>query len=243
MKKIGWIVLLCCSILLCACSIGMASKKKTVPESSRMAEITDQREYVIYQDIFYNQKAAEFVGKDMEIEGIFTTLQDNYHQINRYYVWGYADSVKSSDWQWEIDPSHLSEMPNNGSRVKVSGVFRHDYENALDEYWIENAVIELVQRYTPAYDCNLDLTTMSSTLASVQLLHLKADAARYKGQSIRVFGRIFNETTIQHPYNDQTWFMQIETSLAMPEAGTLVTVQGEFILDDQGERIAAVYVK
>ncbi|MCI8589595.1 MAG: hypothetical protein HFE77_02645 [Clostridiales bacterium] len=243
MRKIGWVVLLCCSLLLCACSASMTSKKKEIPESSRMAEITDQREYIAYQDIFYHQNADSFVGKEVAKEGIFTTLQDHNAQINRYYIWGYADSLKSSDWQWEIDPGDGAELPSNGSRVKVSGVFQFNQEKALDEYWIENATIELVQKYTPAYNSDLDLTTMSSTLASVQLLHLKADAAWYHGKIVRLYGRVFNETTLQHPYLDQTWFMQIETNEPMPEAGTFVTVQGELKAEDQRERIIVSFLK
>ncbi|MCI8332706.1 MAG: hypothetical protein HFE78_07765 [Clostridiales bacterium] len=243
MKKMRWLLLLCCSMLLCACSVGLTSKKNEIPESSRMAEITDQREYVVYQDVFYHQKADDFVDKEVTKEGIFTTLQDNDHQIDRYYIWGYADSMKSSDWQWEIDSANLSEIPSNGSRVKVSGVFRFNPEKALDQYWIENAVIDLVQNYIPAYDADLDLTTMSSTLANVQLLHIKTAADRYNGWSIRLYGRVFNQTTIQHPYLNQTWFMQIDSAEALPEAGTLVTVQGEFSIENEKERIVASYIQ
>lgn len=248
MKKVLFALLICFMMIFCACSSQKQSDQETgpAPESTRMAEILDQKEYNLYFDIFYQQKGQAYEGEWFSKNGIFTTLKDSYNNVDRYYVWGYADSAKNNDWQWEIDPDGLEALPHNGSRVQVSGVFEQNQTKALDGYWLTDAALALVQGYNPTYSVDLDLTTMSTSLARVQILHMQNAAEKFDGVTLRLFGRLLGADFIQHPYQDDVWTLPIAYEGAAPQSGELATVQGRLQQIGQEQRLKisqAAFVK
>ena len=195
--------------------------------------VLNQTEYVLYQNIFLNGQADDYVGKTVTKVGTFTRLYDAFNQKYRYYVWGYMDATKCCDWQWEFVPADPNNLPANGSLVKMTGTLTRD-DAALDKLWFTNVTLEVKQSYEPA-NCEVDMTTMDSTLERVQLLNMQYIPEAFTGKTLRIYGRVLNPTTIQHPYYDKAWTQTFTTQAEVPANGTMVILTGTW----QGTTIQA----
>ncbi len=192
--------------------------------------VLDQTEYVLYQNIFFNGQAGEYVGKTFDKTGILIRLEDRWSQVTRYYVWGYMDATKCCDWQWEFVPSDPDSLPPDGSLVVMTGTLVHN-EAALDKYWYENASVTLKQRYEGMKGVDVDLSTMDSTLERVQYYNLLKDPDRYNGKTVCMYGRVKTTASIQHPYYDNYWELPFTTGNTVPATGTMVLIIGTWNTD------------
>lgn len=221
MKRMLCLVLVTLSLLCLA-----ACKPKKADSGSGMPTVLNQSEYAIYQNVFFNKKADDYVGKVSTKEGILTVLQDEWNHVSRYYVWGYMDATKCCDWQWEFVPSDPSSLPTPGSRVRMTGTLVHD-EAALDNYWFTDCTVETVTEYaSPQADFDVDTSTMDATLERVQLLNVQYFPEVFEGKTVCFYGRIMNTRTVQHPYYDNAWTQAFSTKAQVPAIGTLVLITG-----------------
>ena len=230
--------LLLLSMAGCKGSSDPTDAGKTDPEagprvSKTLPTVLNQTEYVLYQNIFFNNAADDYVGKTAVKEGTFTWIYDAFNQKTRYYVWGYMDATKCCDWQWEFVPADPNSLPANGSLVKMTGTLTRD-EAALDKLWFTDTTLEVKQSYEPA-DCEVDMTTMDGTLERVQLLNMQYKPEAFAGKTLRIYGRVLNPNTIQHPYYDNAWTQGFTTEAAVPANGTMVILTGTW----QGTTIQA----
>ena len=223
-------------LTLAGCKSGGASSGGTLLTSSNpdaMPTMLNQTEYVLYQNIFTNKQADNYVGKTVTKEGTYTRLYDAFSQKYRYYVWGYNDATKCCDWQWEFVPADPDTLPPVGSLVKMTGTLTRD-EAALDKPWFVDTSLELKQEYKPS-SCEVDMTTMDATLERVQLLNMQRKPEAFAGKTLRIYGRVMNLTTIQHPYYDNAWTQAFRTEAEVPATGTMVILVGTW----QGDTIQA----
>lgn len=223
--------LLICAVLLLSVFAGCSKAEDNQPsgdntKSEAMPTVLDTTEYMLYQNIFFNDQGADYDGKEVTKKGTFTILYDEYNSTVRYYVWGYNDNTKCCDWQWEIVPSDTNNLPDTGSLVEVKGTFVSN-DKALDGYRIENADINVTQAYKGA-DCDVDLTSMGGTLERVQIQNMQQYSEKFEGKIISAYGRVESPTSIQHPYYDNCFSQQIETTDTVPAIGTEVTVLGTY---------------
>ena len=202
---------------LCACGSG---------GGDGMPVVFNPGEYALYTNIFYNDQGSDYDGKEVTKIGTFTSLQDRYNDVTRYYVWGYSDQTKCCDWQWELNLTDTGNLPSNGAQVEVKGIFS-SHDAALDGYWIESPSISVKQEYHGP-DCDVDMTTMSATLERVQLANMGNFMSDFEGQSVYAYGRVYSPTSIEHPYYDGVWVQDFESADTTPAIGTLVIVSGTF---------------
>ena len=238
MKKLLALLLLLLSLLnLAACGESTPAEAEAPEAGSEMPTVLNQDEYVLYQNIFFKDRADEYLGKSRSVEGTLARLYDAFSQKTRYYVWGYMDATKCCDWQWEFLPKDPDSLPANGSLVRMTGTMLRD-DAALDKIWFTDASVELLTAYQPAA-CEVDMTTMDATLERVQLLNMQYKPAAFAGKTLRLYGRILNPTTIQHPYYDNAWTQMLEVGEQLPAIGTMVIVSGSWqdgkILTDRVE--------
>ncbi|MBR5515085.1 MAG: hypothetical protein IKU52_02640 [Clostridia bacterium] len=198
-----------------------------IPLTDEVETVLNPMEYTLYQNIFYNDMAADYEGNSVTKEGIFTVIKDKFSNMDRYYVWGYSDNTLCCDWQWEFVPEDTSVLPVPGSKVKVSGTLNPS-EDALDGHWYTGASVEVLSNYTNN-EGMYDLTTMSPTLARVQLANLMNHIADVSGVQLSVYGRIQTGNKIQHPYYDNNWELNLDYNGELPAVGTYVTVKGELV--------------
>ena len=237
MKRL--ISLLCVTALLLtltACGDSGSTQTDNQPAQSAskvLPTVLDQNEYVLYQNIFYNDMADEYIGKTFVKKGTFTRLTDAFNGRTRYYVWGYNDATKCCDWQWEFVPADPDSLPPNGSLVKMAGTVTRD-EAALDKIWFTDVTLEVVEAWeNTGYD--VDMSTMDATLEQVQLWNMQYKPEAFKGKTLRIYGRIQTPTTIQHPYYDNAWTQPFITQAEVPAIGTMVLLTGTW----QGDTIQA----
>lgn len=216
-------LLLAAVLLLSACG----EKKEAAPlaeTTSTIPVVINQAEYTLYQNTFQNNYAAQYDGKTVTKRGVFTTVEDAYSGINRYYVWGVLDQTKCCDWQWELNFADPSNLPANGSLVEATGVFRAN-ETALDGYWIDEAQVNTLTKYNgPTAD--IDMLTMSHTLEYVQLASINTHPDQFEGRDVTAYGRIYDVDNIQDPYYDGYWITAFSSSDTMPAIGTSVKLRG-----------------
>lgn len=189
-----------------------------------MPTVLNQTEYVLYQNIFFNDMADDYVGQKAVKEGTLARVYDAFNDCTRYYVWGYMDATKCCDWQWEFVPTDPASLPASGSLVKMTGTLTRD-DAALDKLWFTDTTLELETAFQPEA-CDVDMTTMNATLERVQLLNVQYKPDAFAGKSLRFYGRVLNPTTIQHPYYDNAWTQAFETSASVPAIGTMVILSG-----------------
>ena len=231
MKKISLILaVITVMLLVCSCGSGEKAGEDTGTSQEALIEgfegIIDANEYLLYQNIFYNNMASDYDGQKQTKTGIFTTIRDEYNGIDRYYIWGYYDQTKCCDWQWEICPDGIEVFPANGSVIEISGTFIGD-DKALDKYWMKDTQITVKSEYTgKQYDVNMCL--MSATLERVQLVNMQNFMDKFEGKSVSAYGRILSLTHIQHPYYDSTWTQEFKTDGNVPAIGTTVVVVGKY---------------
>ena len=191
-----------------------------------MPTVLNQSEYVLYQNIFFNDMADDYVGKKATKEGTLARLYDAFSGKTRYYVWGYMDATKCCDWQWEFVPADPDSLPASGSLVKMTGTLTRD-EAALDKLWFTDVTVELETAFAPEA-CDVDMTTMDATLERVQLLNMQYKPDVFAGQTLRLYGRVLNPTTIQHPYYDNAWTQPFAATAETPAIGTMVILTGSW---------------
>ena len=223
MKRLFCLFLVVFSLLgLAACK----GKAETPVSNSGMPTVLNQSEYTIYRNVFFNNKADDYVGKAVTKEGTFTVLRDEWNKVDRYYVWGYMDATKCCDWQWEFVPSDPSALPAPGSKVRMTGTLVHD-EAALDKYWFTDCSLETVTEFaSPQADADVDTSTMDATLERVQLLNVQYFPEAFEGKTVCFYGRVMNTKTLQHPYYDNAWTQGFSTKAKVPSIGTLVMISG-----------------
>ncbi len=215
---------------------GEGAKVPQLPDSSGSAapaavpSVLDQMEYVLYQNIFFNGQADEYVGKTFEKRGTLIRLEDRWNDVTRYYVWGYMDATKCCDWQWEFVPDDPSSLPPNGSLVTMKGTLEHN-ENALDKYWYVHASVKTETRYEGPAGVDVDLSAMDATLERVQYYNLLKDPDRYNGKTVCIYGRVKTPTSIQHPYYDNYWELSFTPAGEVPAIGTMVLITGTWAAD------------
>ena len=204
--------------LLSACGTKEAEVENGVPV------VLDQAEYVLYQNIFYNDYGGQYEGTQVKKHGVFTTVQDAFNDRTRYYVWGYMDNTKCCDWQWELVPEDGAELPPDGSLVDVEGTFASSAD-ALDGYWIENAGI--IPELDPGSDtAEINMCTMSCTLERVQMLNILYHPEAFGGKSFNAYGRIAGEGVLEDPYYDGSWQIDFSAGAELPAIGTTVSLTG-----------------
>ena len=222
MKKRSLLILMlvACAVLCVACAGGTATAK----EITEVPVILNQAEYVLYQQIYFNDTGMDYVGKTVNKEGVFTTLTDAFNGKTRYYVWGYLDNTKCCDWQWEFVPKDPSTLPSNGSHVKVSGTFQAS-KDSLDGYWITGAEVTTVATYS-GEQVDINMLTMDDTLERVQTSNIINNAETFEGKTFVVYARIFGDGVLQDPYYDGSWQAPFTTAETMPAIGTTVVLKG-----------------
>ncbi len=223
-KKTLALTLAAVLFVLCGCSsgtksTGTASVTETVPE------ILNQAEYLLYENIFYNEYGPQYEGKTVEKRGVFARLRDAFNGMERYYVWGYLDATHCCDWQWEIVPENTDSLPPTGSLISVKGTFAAD-EKALDGYWITGAKITAEKTYTGG-TAEIDMNTMSCTLERVQMLNILYMPEPFEGRSFTAYGRIAGVGTLEDPYYDNSWQIPFTSGASQPAIGTLVRLKGQ----------------
>ena len=226
-NKVVFLALLLAIILLCsACSSdsGSAAEKETVTE---VPVILNQAEYVLYQNIFYNNYGPQYENMPVTKNGVFAVIQDAWAGKARYYVWGYLDNTQCCDWQWEFVPKDTKNLPPVGSLITVSGTFAKE-EAALDGYWIKDADVGVVKTYAGA-TAELHMLAMSDTLERVQLLNIMYWPEAFEGKAFTAYGRIAGPGVLQDPYYDGSWEIPFSSAsdLSALAIGTSVTLNGK----------------
>lgn len=187
--------------------------------------VLNQKEYILYQNVFYNGYDSDYAGTFMTKEGVFTTLWDAFSNKERYYVWGCLDKTRCCDWQWEFVPGNNAKIPNNGSLVKVSGIFSPS-DDALDGYWLINTQLETKNQYI-GETAEIDMYTMSDTLERVQILNIIYRSESFEGKEFSAYGRIAIQS-LQDPYYDGSWKIPLKSlDNTIPAIGTTVRIKGK----------------
>ena len=224
-KKIALALMLGLALMLCTACGGDGAKQSGAATTDQVPAILNQAEYVLYQNIFVNGYASQYVNKETTKQGVFTKIWDAYSSMERYYVWGYLDNTRCCDWQWEFKPTDTKSLPAPGSIVLVTGNFVYD-ENALDDYWIANPQVETLSVYGgPA--CELNMYTMSDTLERVQVLNIMGHPEAFEGKQFSAYGRVASQTLLEDPYYDGSWQVDFTAEGAtIPAFGTTVLLRG-----------------
>ena len=226
MKKKCMAMLLALTLLLLTGCSGSdsGSDQKALSATDQVPEVLSQTEYLLYQNIFYNDYGSEYDGKEAHKRGVFAIVQDAYNNRTRYYVWGYLDNTRCCDWQWEIVPKDETKLPPPGSLITVKGVFRAD-EAALDKYWITDAAVETEAEYTGSQE-EINMFVMSCTLERVQMFNILYMPEAFEDKTFIAYGRIAGADLLEDPYYDGSWQIPFFADAASPAIGTLVSVRG-----------------
>ena len=230
MKKLALLMaLILTALLLTGCgseqTAGTAAVKAGTPTISKVPEILNQTEYLLYQNVFYSDFGGSLEGQKVEKRGILGKIQDAFGQRTRYYVWGYLDTTKCCDWQWEIVPKDEKSLPPVGSLVIATGTFRAD-ENSLDGYWIVDVTVKTEAQYIGDQE-ELNMRTLSGTLERVQILNILYRPEYFEGKRFIAYGRIAQVNVLQDPYYDGSWQIDFSSSADCPAIGTDVVLRGK----------------
>ncbi len=223
MKKLCMALsLLLTALLLSGC--GGDTKKAAANTTDKVPEVLNQAEYLLYQNIFYNDYGPQYEGKEVTKRGVLAKLRDAFNSRDRYYVWGYLDNTRCCDWQWEIVPKDAESLPPVGSLVTARGVFRGDDE-ALDGYWITDAAVETETAYAGAQE-EINMLTMSCTLERVQMFNILYRPKTFEGKPFLAYGRIAGTDTLEDPYYNGSWQIPFSAGSPCPAIGTMVELRG-----------------
>lgn len=231
MKK-RFFALLC--VVLIAVMLPACGSTADVPEASQqqaenevsdvMPTVVNTAEYTLYRNIFFNDMQADYDGKEAVKEGTFATIHDAFNDVTRYYVWGYNDQTKCCDWQWELKMDDVSDLPTNGSLVRVTGTYETN-EDGLDDFWIIHPQITVKTPFA-GRDYDIDMQAMSDTLERVQTINISNRKDVFEGKTVCGYGRVQNENTLKDPYYDNSWTVAISGEYEVPAFGTMVLVSG-----------------
>ncbi len=212
-------------LMLCACeNAGTHQEGIAEKETDQIPAVIDQNEYLLYQNTFMNGYAKEIVGKTAVKRGVLGKIHDTFHNMDRYYAWGYLDKMKCCDWQWEIIPREPESLPAVGSLVRASGTFRQDDE-ALDKYWFTDVTVETEERYT-GLQTDLNMLVLSDTLERVQVLNILYEPEAFEGKAFKAYGRIAGTNMLEDPYYNGSWQIPFAAEEVAPAIGTMVKLQG-----------------
>ena len=225
MKKAALVfILLFILILVTSCGGESNNAQKGADKMDKLPVVLDQAEYILFQNIFYNEQGSQYAGKSVTKNGIFGRLVDAYDDRVRYYVWGYLDNTKCCGWQWEFDPADKDQLPPPGSLIQVKGTFVQD-NNAMDDYWIAGATVTTETEYTgPQPDVNM--SAMSDTLELVQIYSIIMFPDAFEGKSFSAYGRVRSGEILEDPYYDGSWTIGYSVDQEIPAFGTIVTLDG-----------------
>ena len=224
-KRLLLAALLLAAVLLCtACGGNDGSSENDSHTVSEVPVVLNQAEYLLYQNIFYNQTGDQYVGQDFTKQGVFGVIYDAFSEMTRYYVWGYLDNTRCCDWQWEIKIDDPKNLPASGSLVSVKGTFGAS-EDALDGYWLTSPEITALSRYTGGGQ-ELDMYTLSDTLERVQVLNIYYFPDVFEGKTFSAYGRVFSTSALQDPYYDGSWQIPFTAKETVPAIGTTVLLTG-----------------
>ena len=206
------------------CSAKEDKKTEKAVATSKMPTVLNTTEYTLYQNIFYNDRKADYDGKAATKEGAFATVYDAYNGVERYYVWGYNDNTKCCDWQWELKIDDTKKLPSNGSLITVSGTYEVS-DSALDGLWIINPEITVKTEFK-ARDYDIDMLAMDNTLERVQAANIVNKKESFEGKTVCCYGRVLDDKTLQDAYYDGSWTMEFSGDFELPAFGTIVLVYG-----------------
>ena len=225
-KRYFLLALLTLAALLCAACGGQSAAPGASGTAAEVPVILNQAEYLLYQNIFFNDYAANYNGAETQKQGIFAVLRDVYNGVTRYYVWGYLDNTKCCDWQWEFVPKDEKALPAPGSVITVRGTYESSGD-ALDGFWIKDAEVAAITVYAGEKRA-LDMFTMSDTLERVQIFNVLYRPEQFEGQSFSAYGRIVSTDTLQDPYYDGSWQapFSVRAGQSIPAIGTTVLLRG-----------------
>lgn len=221
-------------VVLIAALLPACGSTADVPEASQqqaenevsdvMPTVVNTAEYTLYRNIFFNDMQADYDGKEAVKEGTFATIHDAFNDVTRYYVWGYNDQTKCCDWQWELKMDDVSDLPTNGSLVRVTGTYETN-EDGLDDFWIIHPQITVKTPFV-GRDYDIDMQAMSDTLERVQTINISNRKDVFEGKTVCGYGRVQNENTLKDPYYDNSWTVAISGEYEVPAFGTMVLVSG-----------------
>ena len=124
MKKAQLFLLLALAALLLSGCGGSRPSEGSNQETAvigTVPEVLSQAEYVLYQNVFYNDYGPKLAGKEAVKQGVLGKIHDAFNGRDRCYVWGYMDSTHCCDWRWEIVPGDEAGLPAAGSLVRARG--------------------------------------------------------------------------------------------------------------------------
>ena len=230
-------------VLLCsACSGGgSGSGSAGVKTTAEVPVVLNQAEYVLYQNIFYNDYGPQYDNTPVTKNGVFAVIQDAWAGKARYYVWGYLDNTQCCDWQWEIVPKDTKNLPAPGSLISVTGTFAKDEDNALDGYWIKDAEVTTVTAYV-GQTAELNMQVMSDTLERVQILNIMYRSDSFEGKTYLAYGRVAGIGMLQDPYYDGSWEIPFASTgdTSALAIGTSVRLSGKVVSGTLGESTVTV---
>ena len=192
--------------------------------------VTDEKEAEEYRKTVVQGENGDALGKDTSKTGMFCILRDQFNERDRYYVWGYGDSERSTDWQWEFNPENVSGLPAQGSIITVTGKLVSS-DDALDRVWIDGAAIEVKTDYAPDAAYDVDCRFMGSTLERVQVQNVNLYPDYFAGKTVAVYGRAVSTGSVRNPYDGAEdsiieWSMEFASEYKNPEEGTLILLTG-----------------
>lgn len=226
-KRLMLAILLLAAVLLCAAcgnDGGKSGADSGGPTSAEVPVVLNQMEYLLYQNIFYNQTGDQYAGQEFTKQGVFGVIYDAFSKMTRYYVWGYLDNTRCCDWQWEIKINDPKNLPASGSLVSVKATFGAS-EDALDGYWLTNPEITVLSRYTGGGQ-ELDMYTLSDTLERVQVQNIYYFPEVFEGKTFSAYGRVLSASVLQDPYYDGSWQTSFTAKETVPAIGTTVLLTG-----------------
>lgn len=186
--------------------------------------IIDKDEGEAYKTIVAEQKYSDVEGESVTKEGIFTTILYQFDGTTRYYVWGYSDKDMKDCWQWELNVKDPSNLPKNGSRVVVTGSIEYN-EGAMDKIWLKEPSITVKEAYN-GETFDVDMATMSPTLARVEVMAISSYKDAFDGKTISAYGKIITANLLGHPTDDNGWQIHFSSEEEVPEKGTHAIVTG-----------------
>ena len=208
------------------------SEPKLSPETVSLGldYVTDADESAEYQKVIVGGDSEGVKDTTVSKTGMFCILQDRFYDAERYYVWGYGDDARSTDWQWEFVPADASALPAQGSVITVTGTLK-ETDKALDRLRIEDAAVSVDSEYSADSAYDVDCRFMGSTLERVQVQNVSLNPADFGGKTFAVYGRSGGAASVRNLYDGAEgaiieWALEYGTAYENPEQDTPIIVTG-----------------